>query len=111
MRERPQDILRRFRVSSKNGFLPDDTPLSQLPHQYYAPWEALAKNLSHSIASHEVRTGIDALPILETTFLHSEAEWQRAYSLLGFLAHAYFWGGQQPSQVRILCRLNVHNAH
>lgn len=101
MRERPQDILRRFRVSSRNGFLPDDAPLRRLP-QYYAPWEALAKNLSHSIACHEVRAGIDALPILEMKYLCSEAEWQRAYSLLGFLTHAYFWGGQQPSEVCIL---------
>lgn len=99
MRERPQDILCRFGVSAKNGFLPDEEPLRRLPHQYYAPWEALVKNLSQSIACNKVRAGIDALPILETTYLSSEAEWQRSYSLLGFLAHAYFWGGQQPSEV------------
>lgn len=101
MKERPQDILCRFGVSARNGFLPDETPLRHLPDQYYAPWESLAKNLSESIANNKIRARIDALPILETIYLRSEAEWQRAYSLLAFWAHAYFWGGQQPSEVRI----------
>ncbi|KEF52653.1 indoleamine 2,3-dioxygenase [Exophiala aquamarina CBS 119918] len=98
MKERPQDILCRFGISARNGFLPDEIPLRRLSHQHYAPWESLAKNLSELIVNNEIRAKIDALPILETIYLRSEAEWQRAYSLLAFWAHAYFWGGQQPSE-------------
>ncbi|KAK6369706.1 hypothetical protein LTS17_009156 [Exophiala oligosperma] len=98
MRERVQDLLRRHGTTARNGFLPDTEPLHCLPHPYYAPWEALIGNLPHLISSRLIRSEIDGLPLLDTVFLESEAEWQRSYSILGFLTHAYIWGGEYPSE-------------
>lgn len=44
---------------------------------------------------------VDALPILSTDLLLTEPEWRRAYSILGFIAHAYVWGGDTPSDVSL----------
>lgn len=42
---------------------------------------------------------IDKLPIIPAVHLETEAEWHRAYSILGFLANGYIWGGDKPAQV------------
>lgn len=99
MRERNEDILHRYGISARNGFLPDSVPLSQLSDPYYSPWEELVKELPDLLESREARNKIDALPVLQTTRLKLEAEWRRAYVILGFLTHAYIWGGEQPSEV------------
>jgi indoleamine 2,3-dioxygenase len=92
-------ILARYSVSSKNGFLPESVPMQALQDPYYEPWETLATNLPESIKAKTIRSSIDSLPALSTTRLQDEAEWRRAYTVLGFLAHAYIWGGDKPSEV------------
>lgn len=105
MRERPEDLLRRYGISAKNGFLSDIAPLRRLSDAYYTPWEAIVAQLPDLLANTEARSRIDGLPVLTTARLRLEAEWRRAYVLLGFLAHAYIWGGERPSEVRTLAAI------
>ncbi|KAF2470047.1 indoleamine 2,3-dioxygenase family protein [Lindgomyces ingoldianus] len=88
-----------YDISPKNGFLPSEIPLELLPDSYYGPWETIVRNFQSLILSKRLRGIVDALPILSTEFLLTEAEWRRAYSILGFIAHAYVWGGDTPSDI------------
>lgn len=83
-----------------NGFLPADAPLATLPDPYYAPWEALAQHLPQLIRDGTLRQRVCALEVLSTDRLKTEAEWRRAYVILGFLTHGYVWGGCQAAEVR-----------
>ncbi|KAI9665042.1 MAG: hypothetical protein M1821_006490 [Bathelium mastoideum] len=85
-----------YDVSLHHGFLPSEIPLEKLPSSYYIKWEAIVKNLQGLILSRRLRGVVEALPILSTDYLQSEPEWRRAYSVLGFIAHAYIWGGDSP---------------
>lgn len=85
---------------SENGFLPAEVPLSRLPHDYYQPWEEIIEILPELLESRQVRRRVDAMPILDTSHLIIEAEWQRAYSMLAIMAQAYVWQGPEPAQVR-----------
>ncbi|KAH8177794.1 indoleamine 2,3-dioxygenase domain-containing protein [Sarocladium implicatum] len=93
----PIPILADYGISPTHGFLPDTLPLSRLPDPYYNKWEAVVANLQALILSRRLRGVVDRLPILSTIGLEHDAEWRRAYSLLGFIAHAYIWGGDTPS--------------
>ncbi|KAK0386665.1 hypothetical protein NLU13_6500 [Sarocladium strictum] len=93
----PIPVLADYGISPVHGFLPDTLPLSRLPDPYYNKWEAIVANLQALILSRRLRGVIDRLPILSTIGLEHDAEWRRAYSLLGFMAHAYIWGADTPS--------------
>src|SRR6201986_5028883 len=99
MRETPEDLLRRHGISATHAFLPVDAPLQRLPDAYYEPWEEVATKLPQLISADQIRSRIDGLPTLDTDRLSSHREWQRAYVVLGFLTHAYIWGGEEPAQV------------
>ncbi|KYG46997.1 hypothetical protein M433DRAFT_142438 [Acidomyces richmondensis BFW] len=90
----PQD----YDVSLEHGFLPSEAPLERLRDRYYEPWEHVVKNLQGLILSKRLHQVVDRLPILSTNRLVGEPEWQRAYSLLGFIVHAYIWGGDRPME-------------
>ena len=96
----PLPRLDDYGISREYGFLPSDLPLERLPNPYYHKWEAVVSNLQGLIPTKRLRGVIDHLPILSTTGLEHESEWRRAYSILGFLAHGYIWGGDSPSEVR-----------
>ncbi|KAF1915790.1 Indoleamine 2,3-dioxygenase [Ampelomyces quisqualis] len=84
---------------SRNGFLPATTPLRRLPHSYYEPWESIIEELPTLIETQEIRNRVDKLPVLSTCFLDAEAEWQRVYSILAFIAQGYIWSGPEPSDI------------
>lgn len=90
--------LAAFDISSENGFLPTKPPLTNLGDNYYQPWEDLISDLPSLISTRQVRAKVNELPVLATTNLISEPQWQRAYMILGFLTHAYIWSGTLPSQ-------------
>jgi len=90
----PQD----YDVSLEHGFLSSEAPLERLGDQYYEPWEHIVKNLQGLILSKRLHEVVDRLPVLSTSRLAGELEWRRAYSLLGFLVHAYIWGGDRPME-------------
>lgn len=90
--------LAEFGISSGNGFLPDEFPLTRLPGTYYQPWEDLISALPILVKERILRSRVDELPVLSVSYLTTEAEWQRAYVILGFLTHAYIWCGPIASQ-------------
>lgn len=90
--------LKEFAVTS-NAFLPEHSPLRQLPDSYYEPWELVIQHLPALIKYFDIRRAVDTLPVLSTDRLRSEPEWRRAYTILAFLTHAYVWGGEKPAQV------------
>ena len=91
--------LEAYDVSPIHGFLPTEPPLQLLPDAYYAPWERIIENLQAYVLSARLRPLIDALPVLSTEKLGSEAEWRRAYLILAFFTHAYIWGDEIPAEV------------
>lgn len=93
----PIPDLADYGLSATRGFLPDTLPLTRLPDPYYNKWEAIVANLQALILSRRLRGVVDRLPVLSTIGLEDDAEWRRAYSLLGFMAHAYIWGGDSPA--------------
>ncbi|RDI88954.1 hypothetical protein Vi05172_g1669 [Venturia inaequalis] len=90
--------LTAFDISLENGFLPPEPPLTHLGDRYYQPWEDLISDLPSLISKRRVRGQVGELPVLGTTNLLTEPQWQRAYMVLGFLTHAYIWSGTLPSQ-------------
>lgn len=84
---------------SKNGFLPAIAPLVRLPNDYYQPWEAIIEVLPTLIDTRQIRQQVDKLSVLDTIYLQTEAEWQRAYSMLAVIAQGYIWQGPEPSEV------------
>lgn len=86
---------------SENGFLPAEYPLLRLPHAYYEPWESIVERLSELLEAKHIRQRVDALPVLDTSHLSSDSEWQRAYSILAIIAQAYIWQGPEPSEVSL----------
>lgn len=95
---------------TENAFLPSVSPLSKLEHPYYAPWEAIAQSLPELIRRRKLRNHVLGLPILSTEYLSSEPEWQRSYTILAFIAHAYIWGGETPKEVSHLPPLSHHTS-
>ncbi|KAK0624051.1 Indoleamine 2,3-dioxygenase [Immersiella caudata] len=93
-----QQLLNEFSVT-QNGFLPESVPLQRLPNPYYEPWETLIQDVSKLIEDGALREKVDQLPVLSTSFLHTEAEQRRAYVVLSFLANGYVWGGKTAAQV------------
>ncbi|SGZ54816.1 CIC11C00000003877 [Sungouiella intermedia] len=89
--------LQDFDVSPTSGFLPSEYPVARLSLPYYQPWEDLVANLPALLLSRRIRVLVDKLPILSTDKLTSIAEVRRAYQVLGFLAHAYVWGVNEPT--------------
>ncbi|KAF2103482.1 indoleamine 2,3-dioxygenase alpha type [Rhizodiscina lignyota] len=88
-----------YDVSALHGFLPTEPPLELLPDPYFAPWETVLRNLQSLMLTKRLRSVVDRLPVLETGLLRTEQEWRRAYLVLGFVAHAYIWGGDTPLEV------------
>lgn len=84
---------------SENGFLPAELPLTRLPNAYYQSWEDLMEQLPRLLKAGQWRQRVDELPVLDTSHLDSQREWQRAYSMLAVMAQAYIWQGPEPSEV------------
>ena len=91
--------LEDYDVSATYGFLPSEPPLNKLP-DYYGAWERICANLYTLRSEGRLADEVSNLPVLSTEVLAHEPEWRRAYVLLGFIAHAYIWGSQEPSKVR-----------
>ncbi|KAL4908919.1 hypothetical protein BDW74DRAFT_187392 [Aspergillus multicolor] len=95
----PDFSLEEYEFSLQTGFLPEAPPLQCLPDPYYAPWEAVARDLTASIKNGTIHQAVESLPVLTTANLRSKPEWRRAYVVLSYLTHAYVWGGEIPKDV------------
>jgi indoleamine 2,3-dioxygenase len=88
-----------YQVSADNGFLPIGLPLARLPDPYYCAWEQVVAKLHSLISEKRIRAVVDDLPVLSVSRLRGEAEWRRAYVVLGFISNAYIWGMEQAKDV------------
>lgn len=88
-----------FKDYAEHGFLPDGPPLTRLPNPYYEAWESIASELPTLIQTRQIRQKIDELPVCSTEHLATEAEWRRAYVIMGYFTHGYVWGGDKPQDV------------
>lgn len=95
----PVPVLADYGISPDHGFLPPELPLDVLPDPYYAPWESIVASLQRLLLSKRLRQTIDRLTVLSTEYLHTDAEWRRAYTVLTFMLHGYVWGGDKPAEV------------
>ncbi|KAL2867302.1 indoleamine 2,3-dioxygenase [Aspergillus lucknowensis] len=102
----PIPIPSEYGISPDSGFLSSERPLEQLPDPYYSKWEWILSNIQSLLLSGRIRRAVDAMPMLSTSYLRTEPEWRRAYSILGFILHAYVWGGPKPEE-RIPPQLTV----
>ncbi|KAJ2743865.1 tryptophan 2,3- dioxygenase [Coemansia sp. BCRC 34301] len=84
--------LEDYDISPANGFLPTKPPLRRLPDPYYEPWEQIMDRFNQYLLAHHIRPLVRKMPVLDTSKLTTEAEYQRAFSILGFMAHAFVWG-------------------
>lgn len=88
--------IKLFDVNPDSGFLPNEFPVVKIEDAYYNPWESLAANLPAILLARNIRSLIDKLPVLSTDRLASTPDIRRAYQILGYLAHAYVWGTNEP---------------
>ena len=73
------------------GFLPAELPLGKLPSRF-AAWEAALVEVPARLCAHNVRSFLEALPLVDTAGLATEAQLRRAMLVLCVFAHAYVWG-------------------
>ncbi|AGO11434.1 AaceriACR188Cp [[Ashbya] aceris (nom. inval.)] len=92
--ELPLPVLEEYFVSASNAFLPDEFPVKELQDGYYRPWETIANNLPSLLLARQLRPVVEKLKVLEVKkgLLEDVGQLRRAYSVLGFIAHAYVWG-------------------
>lgn len=90
----PLPRLEDYDVSAKTGFLPDTLPCDRLPAKFDC-WENTVASLSALLITKRIRAVVDRFPTLDTAGL-DERQLRRAYSILGFLGHAYIWGVDIP---------------
>jgi len=82
-------------VDPLRGFLPSKDPLQRLPDKYI-PWEQVAFDLPGLVSTHLVRDAVDALPLIDTKALKTEAQLRRAMLLLSVLGGACAWSRTPP---------------
>jgi indoleamine 2,3-dioxygenase len=97
-----------YGISAELGFLSSQCPAASFGDcgghgSSYARWDELMARLPRLISSRTHRSEIRALPTLDAGELaSSEAALHRAYVVLGFLIHAYVWGGRGEEPVEIV---------
>ncbi|CAI8510248.1 unnamed protein product [Pichia kudriavzevii] len=91
----PLPELKTYGISEKTGFLPEEVPLTRLP-SYFDSWENTAAVLPALLLTKRIREVIDKFDILDVSKLENERDYRRAYSILGYLGHAYIWGVDEP---------------
>ncbi len=82
------------------GFLPIPDPLVRLPEPF-RDWEDVAQDLSKLALSTALRPTLEHLPAFPVTELHTQREYERAMSMLSFMANLYVFAPDQPIATRL----------
>lgn len=86
-----------FDISPTLGFLSNHPPRPSFSNPHFAQLDEVAASLPALIATGSLRQRLDSLPYLDPIHLSSEGDHRRAYVVLGFLIHAYVWGGPKEN--------------
>jgi indoleamine 2,3-dioxygenase len=86
-------------ISATHGFLSPNPPILNFSNKYYKEWDDIIAKLPSLISSQKLHNAIQQLPTLNTTFLSTDLEIQRAYTILGFLVHAYINSTPNPTNL------------
>ncbi|KAJ2725269.1 tryptophan 2,3- dioxygenase [Coemansia sp. Benny D115] len=84
--------LEDYDISPTNGFLPSEPPLRRLTDPYFEPWERIMDRFNQYLLAHHIRRLVRKMPVLDVSKLTTQAEFQRAFTILSFMAHAFVWG-------------------
>ncbi|KAJ1901980.1 tryptophan 2,3- dioxygenase [Kickxella alabastrina] len=84
--------LEDYDISPTNGFLPTEPPLRRISNPYFEPWERIMDKFNQYLLAHHIRRLVRKMPVLDTSKLETQAEFQRAFTILSFMAHAFVWG-------------------
>ncbi len=90
-------------ITSRNlprGFLPLNDPLIRLPNAF-DDWEEVARDLSKLALSRYIRPVVEALPPFPVTALDSERAYERAMTVLSFMANLYVFAPDHPVAARL----------
>ena len=77
------------------GFLPPGDPLIRLPHPFET-WEQTADVLSKLALSRYIRSALEDLPPFQVQALQTLEEFERAMSMLSFMANLYVFAPDHP---------------
>lgn len=101
------ELLNRFSISPRNGFLPDPYPLESIANvdDQFAKLEVFAKELPKLVYTNQVRKQIrkaiegDTTSLfpnhLDISKLHNKMQWERAMLLLSCIGHVYVHGNSR----------------
>ncbi|XP_015827846.1 indoleamine 2,3-dioxygenase 1 [Nothobranchius furzeri] len=89
-----------YHVSEEFGFILPD-PLEELP-SYYQPWMEIALRIPEFVRSHDLRSHVDKMPLLSTTFLQKHKELRLAHLALSMVTMGYIWQEGENNTVEIL---------
>ena len=77
------------------GFLPPGDPLIRLPHPFET-WEQTADVLPKLALSRYIRSALEDLPPFQVQALQTLEEFERAMSMLSFMANMYVFAPDHP---------------
>lgn len=89
----PLPDLNSYDISPVTGFLPEQQPLERLP-SYFDLWENVVSNIVELLEQREFRLSVNKMPLLSCDRLKDDRAYRRAYSVLGYIAHAYIWADE-----------------
>ncbi|XP_068616855.1 indoleamine 2,3-dioxygenase 2-like [Brachionichthys hirsutus] len=95
-----------YHVSEEFGFfLPD--PLDKLP-AYYQPWMDVALRVPQLMETHELRSHVNKMPLLSSSFLRNHREFRLAHLALSIMTAGYTWQEGEDDPVEMLpCNLAI----
>ncbi|KAJ5775634.1 uncharacterized protein N7511_000645 [Penicillium nucicola] len=88
-----------YDVSTRTGFLPEVLSCESDLHPYYQPWIRVTQDLHNLIGDNRIRDVVIELPVLSCERLETISQRRKAYSMLGFICHAYIWGSEEPAEI------------
>ncbi|OKL60566.1 hypothetical protein UA08_03942 [Talaromyces atroroseus] len=96
--------LEAYDVSPRTGFLREIVSCESHLHPYFHPWYfhpwiRVTRDLQSLIKDNRIRSVVDGLLVLSRERLETTSQRKKAYSMLGFICHAYIWGGQEPADL------------
>ncbi|XP_030593273.1 indoleamine 2,3-dioxygenase 1 [Archocentrus centrarchus] len=92
--------LESYHVSEEHGFILPE-PLEELP-PYYKPWMDIALRVPELVHSHELRSHVNKMPLLSSTFLQKHRELRLAHLALSMMTMGYIWQEGEKNAAEIL---------